>query len=178
MLEISIVLAVILALAAAIVVILAARKPGTFTVARSTFIAAPPDRIYPMISNLRSMNAWNPFVEPDPAIRIDYSGPDSGKGAAHAWRGNRHVGEGRLEIVEAEPPARLVMRLEMLKPMKAQNTVAFTLQPQSGGTTVTWAMHGPQPLLGKLVSLVVDTDRMCGGAFEKGLASLKAKAEA
>jgi len=38
-------------------------------------------------------------------------------------------------------------------------------------------MSGKQPLLGKLMSLFIDCDRMVGSQFEKGLASLKAIAE-
>jgi hypothetical protein len=38
-------------------------------------------------------------------------------------------------------------------------------------------MSGKQPLLGKLMSLFIDCDRMVGSQFEKGLGSLKAIAE-
>jgi len=69
------------------------------------------------------------------------------------------------------------MQLDMLKPMKARNAVEFTLQPNGSGTTVTWAMSGRQPFIGKLMTIFIDCDRMVGGQFEKGLANLKATAE-
>lgn len=167
------------ALAAAIAVLLAiaSRRPDTFRVQRSIAINAAPERVYPLIANLKSMNAWNPFVDPDPAIRITYSGPESGQGAAHAWKGNRHVGEGSLEITGAVASSRLDMRLQMFRPFKADNAVEFVLAPSRGATTVTWAMSGRQPLLPKLMSMFFDCDRMVGSQFEKGLARLKAIAE-
>jgi hypothetical protein len=50
------------------------------------------------MNNLKSMNTWNSFAEPDPAIKVSDSGPESGKGAAHTWSRNSKIGEGRVEI--------------------------------------------------------------------------------
>src|SRR5438067_7612770 len=147
----------------------ASTRPDTFSVKRSTRIGAPAERIFPLIASLKSMNTWNPFVEPDPAIKISYSGPDSGKGAAHTWSGNSKVGEGRIEITEATPPSRVALQLDMVKPMKAHNAVEFTLQPDGNATLVTWAMSGRQPVMAKVMSFFIDCDRMVGSQFEKGL---------
>ena len=43
--------------------------------------------------------------------------------------GGGKSGSGSLEIVDSSPPSNVVMRLVMLKPFKADNTVRFTLQP-------------------------------------------------
>lgn len=178
MLEIILGVAAVAALLAVAVFILAMRKPDSFSIERSIDIGASALDIYPAIANLPRMNTWNPFVQPDPAIEITYTGPASGKGAAHSWRGNRHVGEGRIEITEAEEPSRVEMRLQMHKPMKADNRVEFTLVPSAHGQTrVTWRMTGPQPLAGKLISLVLDCERMIGPVFEKGLSRLKSQVE-
>ena len=39
-------------------------------------------------------------------------------------------------------------------------------------TVVTWAMYGKNGFMGKLVSLFINCDKMCGPQFEKGLVSL------
>ncbi len=147
MIDVLISVAVALVVVAAALLAYAATKPGTFRVQRSTGINAPAERIFPLIANLKSMNRWNPFVEPDPAIKIAYSGPESGKGATHSWSGNSKVGEGRIEVTDAAPCSRVAMRLDMLKPMKARNAVEFTLAPNGKTTTVTWAMSGRQPFM-------------------------------
>jgi hypothetical protein len=159
------------------IVAYASIRPDTFSVQRSANIDAPAEAIFPLIANLQRLNTWNPFVDPDPAIKITYSGPESGKGAIHTWSGNRNVGEGRIEITDVTAPTRVVMKLDMLKPMQAHNTIEFSLHPNGNATTVTWAISGQLPLIGKVMTLFSDCDKMIGSQFDKGLASLKAIAE-
>ncbi|WP_036263796.1 SRPBCC family protein [Methylocapsa aurea] len=175
-------IAIGLAAALAALLLYAASKPGACQFARSIRIAAPPERIFPLIDDLRAMNAWNPFVKVDPNIKLAYSGPARGVGAVNTFEGNGKVGSGQAEIVESIAPTKLVMALQMDRPMKCRNRVEFTLAPQPNGadvaTDVTWTMSGPQPFIGKLMSIFISMDKMVGGAFEAGLADLKSRAEA
>ena len=56
--------------------------------------------------------------------------------------------------------------------MEGTATVDFTFRPEGGKTVVTWAMYGKNNFMGKVMSLFMDCDKMCGPQFEKGLASL------
>ena len=150
----------------------AASRPDTFVVQRSVAIKASPETVYPLISDWHNFLVWSPF-EKDPAMKRAFKGAASGKGAIYEWDGNNKVGAGRIEIIEAIAPSKLVMQLDMIRPMKAQNTVEFTLAAKSGTTDVTWAMNGRVPFLGKLMGLVMNCEKMVGGQFEEGLAKLK-----
>lgn len=163
-------------LAIAAVLLLAARQPDTFRVARSASIAAPPDRIFPMINDLRQMNAWSPFVKRDPDIKGSYSGPASGPGATYRFEG-KEAGAGSLRIAGATAPTAVAMKLDMTAPMKGSNDILFSLVPEGQGTRVTWAMEGPSPFIAKVMDVLFSMDRMIGGAFEAGLADLKILAE-
>lgn len=177
MFEIAMIALALVAVAVVVLLLVAARKPDTFVVQRSASIAAAPEAIFPLISNLRNHRQWSPFDQDADGKRV-YSGPDSGKGAALDFDGGRKNGAGRLEVIDAANPHRVTMRLMMTKPMACDNVVEFTLQPNGGNTTdVTWAMRGPQPFLGKLMSTVFDCEKMCANQFDKGLASLKTIAE-
>lgn len=167
----------IVALALVAVLITAAFRPDTFRVERAIQINAPADRIYPLIDDFHRWTAWSPWEKRDPALKRDYSGAASGKGAVYAWEGNKDVGQGRMEILEAVPPSRIVIKLDFLKPFEAHNTAEFSLQPVAGGTELRWAMQGPQPYLFKLMNLLFNMDKMVGKDFEAGLASIKAIAE-
>jgi uncharacterized protein YndB with AHSA1/START domain len=167
-----------IALAVVAVLVLAARRPDTFRIERSVVIDAAPERIFPLIADLRAFATWSPFERKDPAMRRTYSGPASGPGATYDFDGNNQVGKGRVQITGAEPPRRVTMTLDMHSPMEAHNVVEFTLAPSGGATTVTWAMHGPSPFIGKLLGIFMDMDGMVGRDFEAGLATLKAAAEA
>lgn len=169
--------ALVLLLAAGAALAYASTRPDAFSIERSTVIAAPPSTVFPMIDSLKRMNEWNPFVQPDPNIKIAYWGPDMGVGAGHSWDGNGQVGKGTIEIIESQPNSNVAMRLRMVKPMAADNRVTFELQPATEGTRVTWRMQGRQPFIGKIMTLVIDCDVMVGKQFEKGLAALKALAE-
>ena len=167
---------IVIAAAVAAVLAYAASKPDTFMVRRSASIAAPPEKIFPMIDDLRAQSAWSPF-EKDPNMKRTHSGAPRGKGAVYAWDGNRQVGAGQIAITESVPSSKVVLLLDMVRPFKAHNTVEFTLDRIGAGTNVTWAMQGRQPYLAKVMGLFVDCDKMCGGLFEEGLAKLKALAE-
>jgi uncharacterized protein YndB with AHSA1/START domain len=162
--------------AAVVICLVAARKPDRFSIVRRTSIAAPPERIFPLIEDLRAHQGWSPFDQ-DRSLRRTHSGAPRGKGAVYEWEGSRKAGSGRLAIVESAPPSWVRMRLEMFRPFKADNTVEFTLEQNGAGTLTTWAMQGRQPFMAKLMSTFIDCDKMVGGQFEQGLAKLKTLAE-
>jgi hypothetical protein len=159
----------------AVILIQAATRPDTFQVQRSTAIAAPQEKIFPLINDLHAHTAWSPF-EKDPNMKRMHSGAPQGKGAVYAWDGDRKVGSGRLAIADSTP-SNITMILDMFKPFKAHNTVNFLLEPQGSATRVTWAMQGRQPYAAKLMSTFINCDKMVGSQFEEGLAKLKAIAE-
>lgn len=175
---IAITLAVLLLLAAAAIVLLAWRKPDAFRVERSIAIQAPPERIFPLISDLRRWSAWSPYEKKDPAMKRSFSGAASGQGAVYAWEGNAQVGQGRMEVTAAQPFSRVSIQLDFIKPFEAHNIAEFTLSPDgAGGTRVSWAMQGPASLVTKTMQVLLDFDQMIGGDFEDGLKALKAEAE-
>lgn len=166
----------VIALAIAAVLIYAATKPDSFTLQRSAAIAAPPEKLYPLIADVKAFNTWNPWARKDPASKMAYEGPASGVGAAYSWD-SEQLGAGRMQITEATAPSRVAARLEFKRPFETTNRVEFTLQPQGAQTQVTWAMSGPMPYLSKLMTTFVSMDKMVGSDFEAGLANLKTVAE-
>lgn len=167
---------VVLALIA-VALVYAASKPDTFRVERSTSIKAPAGPIFALIDDFHHWSAWTPYNK-DPAMTKLFSGPASGVGAIYEWEGNAQVGKGLIEITESLPGAKITLKLDFIKPFAAHNTAEFSFVPQGDSTQVTWAMHGPQPYFGKLMSLFFNVDKMVGQDFEKGLAQLKAVVEA
>ncbi len=155
----------------------AATRPDQFRVERSTRIDAPPDKVFATISDFHQWASWSPWEEIDPNMNRTYSGATSGKGAVYEWRGNKKVGEGRMEITTATPSQLVVIKLDFLKPFETHNTVELTLTPSGNGTNVTWAMSGASPFFMKVMCVFVSMDKMVGKDFEKGLARLKAHVE-
>src|SRR5439155_1101645 len=133
MFEVIVTIAVILAIAIAAVLVLAATKPGTLRVQRSTSIKAPPERIFPLISDFHQWVTWSPYEQKDPAMKRTYSGAERGKGAVYAWDGDKNVGSGRMEILEASAPQKIVIKLDFFKPFEGHNPAEVTMLPQGDG---------------------------------------------
>src|SRR3979409_1846756 len=177
MFEVIVTIAVILAIAIAVVLILAATKPDTLRVQRSVRIKAPPEGIFPLISDFHQWRNWSPYEQKDPAMKRTYDGAERGKGAVYAWEGDKNVGSGRMEILEASVPTKIVIKLDFFAPFEGHNTAEFTMLPQGDATNVTtnvtWLMYGPTPFMGKIMHVFMNIDRMVGKDFEIGLANLK-----
>ena len=175
MFETIAVIAIALATVIAIVLILASTKPDTFSVQRAAAVRAPAERIFPLISNFHQWVNWSPWENKDPAMKRTYSGAESGKGAVYAWDGNKNVGSGRMEILDASSPSKIVIKLDFFKPFEGHNTAEFTIQPErdAATTNITWVMHGPAPFMSKVMQVFMNLDKMIGKDFEAGLANLK-----
>jgi hypothetical protein len=162
----------------AVVLLLAASKPAVFRIHREIKIAAPPERIYPMISDFHNWTAWSPYEQYDPAMKKTYSGARSGLGAVYQWAGNNKAGTGRMEITDTSFPSKITIKLDFLKPFEGHNVGEFALETQAGGTNVRWSMQGPNSFMSKTMSVFVNMDTLIGKDFETGLANLKRATEA
>jgi uncharacterized protein YndB with AHSA1/START domain len=177
MLKIAGIIVVVLIVAVAAIVAYASTRPDSFRVQRSASIKAPPERIFALINDYRNWPQWSPYENRDPEMKRTYSGAAAGKGAKYAWEGNKNVGSGEMEIVDTAPPRKVLIKLDFMKPFEAHNVAEFTLEPQGETTNVTWAMHGPVPMLAKVMHMVMDIDKMVGTDFAAGLANMKTAAE-
>ena len=174
MFEILAIIAVVLAIAIAVVLILAATKPDTFTVQRAAVVKAPPEKIFPLINDFHQWGTWSPWEGKDPGMKRTYSGTAIGRGAVYAWDGSKNVGSGRMEIIDASSPSKIVIKLDFFKPFEAHNTAEFTMLPQGdGATNISWVMHGPAPFMSKMMQVFMNIDKMVGKDFEIGLSNLK-----
>jgi uncharacterized protein YndB with AHSA1/START domain len=155
----------------------AATRPDDFRVERSIAIKAPPEKIFPMVNDLKAWAAWSPYEKKDPQMARTFGSVTAGPGATYEWNGNSQVGQGRMKIAESQPPSKIAIQLDFLKPFEAHNVAEFSFAPKGDTTQVTWSMHGPSAFVTKLMGVFFDMDKMIGADFEAGLQTLKAQAE-
>jgi hypothetical protein len=177
MLKLAAIVGVVILVIVAGILIHAAAKPNDFRVQRSLAIRAPADRIHALIADFHAWASWSPYEKKDPDMKRSFSGAPSGPGAIYAWDGNKNVGSGRMEVLEAPVPSKVKIKLDFLKPFEGHNTAEFTMVPSGDTTNVTWAMNGPSPFMMKVMGTFMNMDRMIGDDFAVGLANLKALAE-
>jgi uncharacterized protein YndB with AHSA1/START domain len=151
--------------------------PTSAHVERSIVTSAAPDTVYGIASGFGRFNEWSPWFELDSQAAYTYSGPASGVGARMAWTSDKpDVGSGSQEIVAVEPGRKVTTRLDFGE--QGQATSTLTIEPDGAGSRVTWAFDTSfeGDFLGRYFGLLFD--RWIGAGYEKGLARLKAVAEA
>lgn len=82
-----------------------------------------------------------------------------------------------MEVMSSTPEA-VGIRVALRKPLSSTSDVVFVLEPRGAATEVSWTMTGEQSGVAAVLGRLVPMDRLIGKDFERGLAQLKAVAEA
>ena len=150
--------------------------PQTVTITRSIDIAKPPNAVFPHVNSLKATQAWSPWLEIDPDVKVTFDGPDEGVGAKMSWSSeDPQVGQGVQEIIASIAEKRVETALDFgdMGTAKAE----FLLDGKDGVTNVTWGLEadmGSNPV-GRWMGLMMDS--WVGADYEKGLKNLKALVE-
>jgi hypothetical protein len=168
---------IVVAIIVIMFVVVVAMQPSEFRVARSATMSAPPSAVFAQVNDFHKWEAWNPWGKIDPAMKQSYEGAPAGSGAIYTWIGNKEVGEGRMTMTESRPSDLIRINMEFYKPFSANNTAEFTFKPAGSQTTVNWSMSGNKNFMAKAIHLFMNMDKVIGGQFEKGLASMKSVVE-
>lgn len=150
-----------------------ATREGKFRYERSGLIQAPPEKIFPYISDFKKGGLWSPYEQMDPNMKKTYSGTDGQVGSVMEFDGNKDAGSGKLEILKVVPNQSVDIKLTMIKPLHAENLVQYTLTPEADGTRFTWSMSGDGGFMGKLINVFIDCEAMVAGQFAVGIDNLK-----
>jgi hypothetical protein len=160
-----------------LLVVVIAMRPSDFCVSRSATMAAPPTAVFAQVNNFHNWEAWSPWAKLDPDAKTSFEGPSSGTGAIFRWDGDKNVGAGSMTITESRPHDLIGIQLNFLRPFVGTNDVQFTFKPEGQRTAVTWSIAGKNNFMSKAVGLFMDCEKMTGGMFEQGLASMKTVVE-
>lgn len=157
--------------------VIGAFLPHEVKVSRTVTIAAAPHKVYGVLTDLKTYNAWMPWNQVDSAMKITWGPKTSGQGAWYAWDSQvKSVGQGKLTIVTAVPDSLVATNLEFGPPDQTSKA-DWTILPEGTGTKVTWTFQvdmGRNPLA-RWFGLFFD--KMIGPDFENGLKQLKTKIE-
>lgn len=155
------------------------RQPDDFHFARNIRIAAPAEKIFAHVNNVKQWKQWSPWAKLDPNAVETYAGPEEGANASMSWKGNMEVGAGTMTVTESVPGRYIKFRLDFKEPMASTATAEFTFTDlDNGETLVDWSMSGKAALINKAMSLIFNCERMMGEQFNAGLTSLKKISEA
>jgi uncharacterized protein YndB with AHSA1/START domain len=150
--------------------------PSRFRVERSVAIAAPAEKVYPLIASPAQWKRWSVWNQRDPKMQIEYAGPPAGAGARWSWR-SQTEGNGTMEFTEAVPGRQLAYRLSF-PDVDMQSTGELRIERNGSGVRVNWSNEGEMGAnpVNRWFGLFMD--RLVGPDFEAGLSNLKRLAEA
>jgi len=146
-----------------------------FMVSRSVTINAPADKVYSFVANPKGWKQWAVWNQRDPAMQIEYSGPESGTGAKWSWK-SKTQGDGTMTFTSTEPARKVAFDLYFPDfGTTSQGLIDFV--PDGNTTKVTWTMNGDMGSNPLFRWMALGMDGMVGKDFEAGLTNLKAVAE-
>lgn len=142
---------------------------------KSIVINAPAEKVYSHINSAKAFNEWNPWMELDPGLKVDYSGTPGKVGDQYCWDGNEEAGKGCQTITELVPNQKQSTKMIFYKPFESDATSDILLSPQGNSTKVTWTIDCELDYPLNLMKLFMDKqmDKSYGG----GLNALKVLSE-
>lgn len=106
---------------------------------KSIVINAPAEKIYPHISSTKSFNEWNPWLQMDPNLQMEYSGNPGQIGDKYCWKSEKQdVGNGCQEITALVPNHKQSTKMAFEGMGDAFSDIVLT--PQGNSTKVTWTL--------------------------------------
>ena len=149
--------------------------PGEAVVERHITIAAPPEKVFAIVGDLRRFKEFSPWAEIDPSLPYAFEGPQTGIGQKMSWTSsNPELGSGSQTVIDYQPNTRFATTLDFGEMGDA--IAYFNFAPVGGDTKVTWGfkslLRNP---LERWMGLLFDG--WIGADYEKGLAKLKEIAE-
>jgi hypothetical protein len=151
--------------------------PAEFRVERNVIIRATPEKLMPLVNDLRRWPEWTVWsTNADPTVVYIYEGPTEGVGAISKWQGKK-FGAGSMTITESDPAKGLKLEVRM-GAGQGPATGWLTFAPAGTDTKVIFGLGGKlsrNPIERWMCLLM---DKMAGPEFEQNLRGLKRLAEA
>lgn len=166
-----------LALSLGVFALYVASRPSAFRISRSLTIDAPASTLFALINDFHAWTAWSPWEKIDADLKRSYEGAASGVGAVYKWEGKKS-GQGVMTLTDSVEASKIEIDLRFIKPIAANNQTVFSLEPDGGGTKVTWTMTGNNNFVSKAFGVFMNMDTMIGRDFEKGLSAMRDAARA
>jgi uncharacterized protein YndB with AHSA1/START domain len=148
-------------------------RPGHFSYERSGLINAPPEKIFPYLRNFKRGQEWSPYEKVDPNMKRNFKGTDGQVGSIMEFQGNRDAGSGSLEILRLVENELVEIRLIMTEPVHADNIITYKLTTEGDATRFSWSMSGDGGFVGKLISVLIDCEKMIADQMIAGITNLK-----
>jgi uncharacterized protein YndB with AHSA1/START domain len=150
--------------------------PTEVKVKRSILVAAPIDRVFDHVNDLRNWEKWSPWKRMDPSMVMTFSNPPLGQNAFYKWESkNKHMGNGTLTLTRVVTNEEIEAAIDFGGHDAAMSKFNFTHKDEQ--IEVTWAVTehvGGWPW-NRYMGFMMR--KMLAKQFDNGLKALKFYAE-
>ena len=169
---------IVLVSALLVVSVLTLAQPSKYSVEEVILIDASPERVMPLLIDLKEWRKWSPWLEKDPEMLTDYSDLSSGRGASVVWDSKKD-GKGKQTITDIVGDEFIKMKLEFYSPNQGVAYSFFRLKENKiDETEVIWLFeYENKTFIEKFFCLFFGIKSMIRTDYKKGLANLKAVVE-
>jgi effector-binding domain-containing protein len=143
-----------------------------FEVERSIEIKTTPILVFEQINNFKNWESWDPWLQKEPTMKLQYNEISSGVGAIKTWQ-SKNSSNGKMEIVESSfiDFVKTKVSIEGWKSFDGK----ITLIASKKGIIVSWKNSGKLDFLMRVMGPLFN--KMIGKDLEQGLKNLKAHCE-
>jgi uncharacterized protein YndB with AHSA1/START domain len=144
---------------------------GEARLERSIVIEAPVEKVFKELNTFNNVYEWSPWMNMDPDMKTEFSGPEYGVGATYSWQSeDPNVGFGSQTLTESRENE--YIKTEMTFDMPGENYAEYILEPDGEGTKLTWTYYGKTSQF-MMKFMMLGLDSFLGPQYEQGLADLK-----
>lgn len=162
----------------ALFLIVAAFTGTSWNYEKSILINAPVEKVWANVSTLHALNRWNPWMERDPNLKVEYSGTDGTPGASFSWDSPvKDVGAGSQTITKVIPNGEIDSRINFLRPFKGKGDAYVLLSVERAVTRVSWGIESSTPYPMNILKLFGVIEKNMNRDFSAGLNKLKSLCE-
>jgi len=148
-----------------------------YHIEREIIINAPKEKVWSHVKSLQAFAKWNPFLEKDPNVKVNFTGQEGAIGSVYEWDGNSDVGKGSQTITVADSStSSFKSHLHFIKPFEGDAEGYVKLADAGSNTKVSWGFDSKYKYPMNVMTLFMDG--MMKEVFDKGLGNLKKIAEA
>lgn len=167
--------AIVLGGLVALILIISALMPATYSISQDTTIQASPKKVQDHIADLNHYRDWNPWQQMEPGSKQQIEGTPHTIGHSYSWEGKK-IGAGQLTLQSITPGNEVKFKLEFFKPWKSVASDEWKFEGDEKSCKVTWSNNGPLAwpmarLMGPMIVKQLNTQ------FAVGLKNLKTLCE-
>jgi effector-binding domain-containing protein len=166
---------ILIAAIIALIIILGIFAPGDYVAERKMTIDAPKELVFHHVQYWRNWQAWSPWAEQDPSMKITINGTDGEIGSGYSWVGDpEKTGKGEMKTTGITANSEHLYHLHFMEPYDNSADGWIRVKTVDGNKTeAAWGFQGEMPFPFNITLLFVNMEEMMTPDFDRGLTLLK-----